>query len=227
MFIMKYKLHALWKFFSKSIEKVNAGLLPRLGPQHQLGEGARAGDATEKGGTQGARAGRGTHPLPPTLHPGFCTKGRRHVHPTSPLHMVGCRAGGRGCVPLPACASCMPLSSVASPACTPSLSWCWGSPEGRPAFTFHVHSPSSSVPPVLPLWPCAPCAPPQVTCPVCPPSGCMPCVSTLWSHASACAPLLPDCVPSCSQGCHRRCILLPLIFYLLHHVTVRYFTRCE
>ena len=60
-------------------------------------EGGHAGE-TRPG--RGALAGRGTHPLPPALHPRFHTKERRHVHPASPSHTSrGAEREGGGVCP--------------------------------------------------------------------------------------------------------------------------------
>ena len=91
-----------------------------------------------------APARRGTHPLPPALHPCLRAKGRQGVHASSPL--CGSRGaeqeGGGVCHSWPV----LP-SLVASPPRAPPPGQCQGpNPRGWPTFAFHVPPPWSRAP---------------------------------------------------------------------------------
>ena len=156
-------------FFSKLIVKANVSPPPGLGLWHRPGGGARRGDATREGGT-----GQEGHTPPPSRSAPLlaCEEEAGCAWLLPFVWKQGCRAGGRGCVPLLASA---PLSGRISPACPPS----WLVPGAQPQRRAHVCLPCTALLVARPLSSrsCATllvATPPSPFLVACPPLGCVP-----------------------------------------------------
>ena len=195
-------------FFSKSIVKANASPPPGLGPWHRPGGGAHGGDATREGGT----SQEGHTPPPSRSAPLLACEGEAGCACLLPfVWKQGCRARGRGCVPLLAGA---PLPGRVSPACPPS----WSVPGAQPQRLAHVCLPCTAPLVARPLS-SQMCAPLLVTC-----------LSSSWSCAAlpvANPPLpLPGHVPPLPVASPLVCEASCLRGGVLHSVAAPWWWDC-